>query len=561
MNKENTRFRSESDLVAETTVAEAEVYRKGGLVRRRAEVNVKEGENIIYLTGISKSATRDSIRLIFEDESRRESVEVLDCLPECERGELSKEEQKCLKEYKLERQKLKEELETTQMALRMMQAAAVPRPGQERTMEDTLSGIKTFQKEYAAALSKEHSLKEQLKDNKKKQKALYGQEYGHDDNKDAPCIMTRIFCTKEGNLQLTVEYWENQIAWIPAYEVEAFSKDQKLSLITRAKIAQLTGERWSNIQVKLVTGGAKDFGYKSFPDLQPKKITSHGIKDQSLFRNMKGRDLSENTLQPWSSSAEFTVGMGYGAGFPEEDDLSRSMPMPMMSSSASAGNPPMPEMSLNAKGSASSLAPEFSRKEADSSQLSEYVISSGINLESDPYGRLFDVDKLETQADYRTYVFPEFAVRGFLKAKIDPAVIKSINAASEEADVYFDRIFLGNVLINTGSVKEEGSIYLGRDDRVTSERKLIEKNSKREMFRGKNHKYYGYEITIKNRRKGPLPITIFDRIPVSSDQNITVNPIELSEGRLDKESGKVEWEKTLKADETLTLTLAYEIVE
>ncbi len=50
-----------------------------------------------------------------------------------------------------------------------------------------------------------------------------------------------------------------------------------------------------------------------------------------------------------------------------------------------------------------------------------------------------------------------------------------------------------------------------------------------------------------------------DQIPVSRDKTITIEARELSSGKLEEETGKIEWEFDLEPSQTKTFTLAYDV--
>ncbi|MBQ1878039.1 MAG: DUF4139 domain-containing protein, partial [Erysipelotrichaceae bacterium] len=54
-------------------------------------------------------------------------------------------------------------------------------------------------------------------------------------------------------------------------------------------------------------------------------------------------------------------------------------------------------------------------------------------------------------------------------------------------------------------------------------------------------------------------VTILDQIPVSSDKSIVIEPRQLSDGKLTKDSGEVRWDLELAPSETKVIALNYDI--
>jgi hypothetical protein len=56
-----------------------------------------------------------------------------------------------------------------------------------------------------------------------------------------------------------------------------------------------------------------------------------------------------------------------------------------------------------------------------------------------------------------------------------------------------------------------------------------------------------------------VKITLNDQIPVSSNSDINVDPIELSGGKIDRQSGEIKWEFEIKPQETKQVILTYSV--
>ena len=69
----------------------------------------------------------------------------------------------------------------------------------------------------------------------------------------------------------------------------------------------------------------------------------------------------------------------------------------------------------------------------------------------------------------------------------------------------------------------------------------------------------GYEITIKNNKPGPVEMTIYDQIPLTSDSQMEIEAEDLSGGKLNKETGIVEWKISLKPGEQIKKRIIYNV--
>ena len=70
---------------------------------------------------------------------------------------------------------------------------------------------------------------------------------------------------------------------------------------------------------------------------------------------------------------------------------------------------------------------------------------------------------------------------------------------------------------------------------------------------------YSFLLTIRNNKSNRVKITLNDQIPVSSNSGITVEPVELSGGRLNTQTGEIRWDLEIKPQETKQIVLTYSV--
>ena len=70
---------------------------------------------------------------------------------------------------------------------------------------------------------------------------------------------------------------------------------------------------------------------------------------------------------------------------------------------------------------------------------------------------------------------------------------------------------------------------------------------------------YEYKIVVTSRKEEAVPVTVTDQIPVSDEKTITVDAVELSNGKLEAGTGLIRWDLELEPKETKTLKLAYNV--
>ncbi len=62
---------------------------------------------------------------------------------------------------------------------------------------------------------------------------------------------------------------------------------------------------------------------------------------------------------------------------------------------------------------------------------------------------------------------------------------------------------------------------------------------------------------MDNRKQQPIRIVIDDQLPLSNDEDVEVKAESLGGGKLDKDTGRVEWDITVKPSERKNIRFKY----
>ncbi|HRG65435.1 MAG TPA: DUF4139 domain-containing protein, partial [Saprospiraceae bacterium] len=103
------------------------------------------------------------------------------------------------------------------------------------------------------------------------------------------------------------------------------------------------------------------------------------------------------------------------------------------------------------------------------------------------------------------------------------------------------------------------ALSLGPDIAGAAKREKIKEYQKTSFLSSKKQIQSAYEISIKNNKTTAIEVTLTDQVPLATDANMEVEIDELSGGRLNKETGMVEWKLTLKPGEQVKKKLAYKV--
>ncbi len=163
----------------------------------------------------------------------------------------------------------------------------------------------------------------------------------------------------------------------------------------------------------------------------------------------------------------------------------------------------------------------------------------------------------ELPASYRYEITPKLDPDAFLTAQITGW--DKLNLLNGTARIYFEGTFVGESQVSLTEAKDTLSLSLGRDKRIIAKREQIEDVNSRQTFGGNQRDAHAYRITLRNTRQEPVNLTVYDQIPVSTDERIVVQLTDGSGAQRSMETGKLTWRLSLKPGESQALTFRYEV--
>jgi len=132
-------------------------------------------------------------------------------------------------------------------------------------------------------------------------------------------------------------------------------------------------------------------------------------------------------------------------------------------------------------------------------------------------------------------------------------------AVEGPANIYFGGTFVGQSYIYTRSVDDTLDISLGRDNKILVTRTKLKDFSNDKVIGNNRRVTYAYEMVIKNNRKSPITINLEDQLPVSQNNDITIDAIELSKAQQDVLTGKLSWNYTIQPGEQQKVQLTFSV--
>jgi len=187
----------------------------------------------------------------------------------------------------------------------------------------------------------------------------------------------------------------------------------------------------------------------------------------------------------------------------------------------------------------------------------EIEVIEPYTIKSNGERTLVDLQAYQIPATYQYSAIPKLDKDAFLIAEINDWSKYSL--LQGESNLYFEEGFVGKSILDATSLQDTLGISMGRDRSIVVDRKKNEEFSQKRSIGSNITESRQYEILIRNNKSQPISLKVTDQIPISVNSEIQVEAKELSGGKLDPNTGFIEWEVPLKAGEQKTLVFGYEV--
>ena len=419
-------------------------------------------------------------------------------------------------------------------------------------------------------------------------------------------IIVTIDAKKNVHASFNISYIVSNAGWYPGYDIRVKTIDDPVTLIYRANIHQNTYEDWNNI--KLILSSADPTEETTFQELKPYLLSynsmppsyKNNINQVSGYIldgatkeavpgatiNIKGTTIGtvtdvngfyKLTLPPSGGilvcsfigfktqelpilnqainitleqdlvSLDEVVVVGYGVQ--KNSDLTGAV------SGFSASNINRP---IKIRGTSSiQQSPLIEIKPARNQTNFEFTISSLYSVPSNGKNLTVDFENFELPATYEYYCTPKIDNNAYLIAHI--IEWEKYNLLEGEANIFFEETYTGKTLLDVRYMSDTLSISLGKDKSVSIKRELQKQFTTKQFLGTKKEETKSWLISVKNNKLQDIDITVLDQIPVSTLEEIEVQPLNLTNGLLDKETGKLTWKLNLKPSEKKDIDLKYSV--
>jgi uncharacterized protein (TIGR02231 family) len=313
--------------------------------------------------------------------------------------------------------------------------------------------------------------------------------------------------------KMNFAYVVTNAGWYPSYDIRVDDINNPVVIFYKANVFQNTGVEWKNVTLSF--SNATPWVAGNVPILNPWFIDFYNLNSVPIVA-------------------------GYGVA-------TKSAAPVMMEAPASLKKAEVRDVAA---------APVAVEKKVGEMSVS-FDVAAPCTILSDGKIQTIEIQRTTTPADYKYVTVPKMSTLAYLTGNIIDWAKQSL--LSGEATLYFENTFVGKSYLNVNQLTDTLTISLGTDNSILVKREKRKDFTSKKVIGTNKTETYSFLITIRNNKTNLIKITVNDQIPVSSNSSITVEPSELSGGKLNSETGVVKWDLELKPQEKKELILTYSV--
>jgi len=494
-------------------ITNATIFQSGAQVSRQARVNIRPGMNELVFTGLPSQVNPMSVQLsatgpitILSVNYRHNLLE----MPEVSEEIRILEDSIAFYTNRIDRNKsLVQVFENEEALLSANHQVGSPTQGVDvarlRSVADfvrqRLTEIKARTVEIRLQIQEDELRRTRIRDHLAGLRGRSGSIMGE--------VVAKISSQTSLVSAITINYFSTDAQWTPHYDIRVASETRNLDLILRARVLQLSGEDWNNVNLTFSTGNPTLSGQKP--------------------------ELNRWFLRP----QEEIVTVGYGVRKTVEESEITGIRLPtedMVEMVRTMADEVVAQVGLTTRNFVVQIP---------------YTIPSG----SDP--AIIELERSAIQVGLVYHVTPKLDPAAFLVARV--ANWQQFAVVQAEANLFLDGAYLGNTMINPLQAPDTLELSLGRDQDILVWRERNRELTRRNILGNRVAETQGWEIRVRNNKKYPVSLKVSDQVPISTSNEITVTPDQLSLGVLEQETGIVTWSLNLQPAELRVLDFQFTV--
>lgn len=594
-----TTVRAAAQQKVETDVEKVTLFIDGAHVTRTVQADLPAGNSTLVFTGLSPYMDEKSLRVTAEGRFTITSVERLfnytDSLERTERQQILETK---LREIERQKKKLRAEREVIEAEKEMLDVNCSVGNRKADTPLTTVRELTEYYAQRLQALKEKSLMLDERSEELDKQQTQVGSELTQLGGKrTAPGSEAQVGVSAPAACKgkFTLTYYVRNAGWFPAYDIRSDGLSEPLQITYKAHLFQNTGEEWNDVSLTLSSSNP-DTGNMA-PQLRTYWL-DYGLAAPRYDLSMNGNTVSGTVADsrrspivgasvqvPGSTVGTVTDARGhYSVTVPpgteslrfnfvgylprtqlitgntlhvvlQEDDTALDEVVVMALGARPELEDECLDFSQTDETTAEEAAPVMEVEQTQNRLGYEFEIKQPYTVHSDGKAVAAEIGRFDLPGRYTYQAVPKVDKDAFLVA--EAADWERLNLLQGEANIYFENTFVGKSILDPVQTGDTLRFSLGRDSGIRIERKKEGDYTARRAIGSNQIQTLAWKITVRNTRTEPVSLTLYDQLPVSRNNSITVTEEELSEGRCDKKSGIVSWTLDLAPGEQRELHLRY----
>ena len=414
-------------------------------------------------------------------------------------------------------------------------------------------------------------------------------------------ILVKVQTKLKSNPKFELSYIVDNAGWYPTYDIRVKTINDPVEIVYKANIRQDTKVDWKNVKLNFSSSNPNLSGvapelktyfidYYSLPPVYNKLINS--VSGQVLNQDNQplvgvSVKVPETTIGTITDmNGNYSIKLPNNAGYLSFAYIGcKTQTLPITSSVINAkmvddkslleevvvigygvnkdadfsdqlqGRVAGVSVNKTKSRDVESIAVPFEKKENQTSI--NFQISTPYSVHSDNKNYSVDMVVYQVPAFFQYYSIPKIEKEAYLIANITDW--EKYNLLEGEANIFFEETFVGKSLLDVRSSSDTLQLSLGKDKNVIVHREKEKDFETRQFIGSKKEESKSWKTTIKNNKNQVINIVVLDQVPVSKLDEIEVNILNTSGGKLNKESGEVKWMFSLKPMEKKEFDLKYSV--
>jgi uncharacterized protein (TIGR02231 family) len=334
-----------------------------------------------------------------------------------------------------------------------------------------------------------------------------------------PRVVITLSAAEAASGKIAFSYLVSQAGWVPLYDIRSDSQTGKISLTYKAQVFQNSGIDWDNIKLNISTNNP--YANKTKPELNPWYIDYYAYK-----RKMELEEISVRGARAIPQAA-------FNQGFMLDD----------------AANKNLEEKPALGADQFTTVVHQLI--------AAEFKIDLPYSIKSNNEKNLVLIKNSDLNTTFKYYSVPKVDPGVYLVAQMTK--LDELQLVPASANIFFDGSYIGETYLDPTSMDDTLNLSLGKDPNIVVKRTLLKQKSKDKVVQDKRERTFSYQIEVQNNKSSAIQLIIQDQVPMTTNNDITIELLEKDSARELPGNGILEWDYKLKPGENKKLEFSFKV--